>query len=114
MDSSSAPTGNWGSRDCRSGTGLLSCAGARGDIGAGSRTAGCALSFASVARLGSALSCGGTGSCGCGHWSALLVGRWLLWTDRGRSWSVGSQKAAVAQCDSPRSVHLDTILVMAR
>ena len=75
-DSSSAPTGNWGSWDCMSGTGLLSCAGARGDIGVGWRTAVGTLSLASVVRLDSALGRGGTGGCGCGHWSALLVGWW--------------------------------------
>ena len=39
MGPPSTPTGNWGSRDCMSGTGLISSAGARGDIGAGSRAA---------------------------------------------------------------------------
>lgn len=73
---STAAAGNWGSRGCRSGTGLLSCAGARGDIGARSGTAVGTLSFASVVRLDSAGGCGGTGGCGCGDWAALLVSWW--------------------------------------
>ena len=66
---SSALTGNWRSLGCVLGSGLSSCTGlAGGDIGAGSR--------ASVVGVDSAVGCGGTGICGRGHRSALLVGWW--------------------------------------
>lgn len=75
--SSSALTGNWRSLGCVSGAGLSSCAGlAGGDIGAGSRTAAGALGLPLVVCLDPAVGCGGTGICGRGHWSALLVGWW--------------------------------------
>ena len=65
------------------------------------------------------IECGG-GEEGSGVWCwyTLLMGGlqgcWLLKLDYWHHWSVRSQQAVIMQFNSPRAVHLDAVLVVAR